>query len=382
MGLATGLVIMITCFTGAVLVYEKELQQAFNHSRYFTKPGGTMLSADILIEKFKTEYPGKKIASLKVFSDPARNAEISFVSNTNNEKRSSVAKGKEKRETRLVAFIDPYTGSVAEIYNHRESFFYFVMDLHRWMIGGEVGKLVVGVCTVVFIFILITEVILWWPKNKAILKQRLKIKTGAGFKRLNHDYHVVLGFYSSIFLIVLAFTGLAWSFEWFNNGIYAITNSSKERAQPLKSVAMPSNKYGAENAIWKVKESQQSSYYQLTFPKDSTEAYSVVVLPPEAPHESATDTYFIDQYSGKMLGAQTFASRNKGQRIRATFKPVHVASIYGHTSKAIGFLACLAGTFFPISGIIMWINRSWKKKKKADTAVRINRSVEVPDALV
>ncbi len=366
LGLATGLIIMITCFTGAVLVYEKDLQQLFNRNRYFTNNGGERLSADRLIAEFQKKHPGNKVSSLKIFSDPGRNAEISFSPLINKKQQSAAVKP--KREVKLVAFVDPYNGVIKEIYNHRESFFYFIMDLHRWMLGGDTGKLIVGICTVVFLFILITGLILWWPKNKAILKQRLKIKTGAGFKRLNHDYHVVLGFYSSIFLFILAFTGLAWSFEWFNDGIYSLTNSKKERASPLKSLVVRDQKAEVENALSVVRNEEVSPYYHISIPKDSLEAFSITILPPHSSHESATDNYFVDQYSGSLLGVQTFASRNKGQRIRASFKPIHVASIYGHTSKAIGFLACLAGTFFPLSGIIMWINRSRKKSlaKKRD----------------
>lgn len=367
LGLATGIIIMITCLTGAILVYEKELQQLFHHSRYFTNPAGERLPADAILDNFNAQFPGKKVSSLKIFSDPSRNVEVSFTEAKKKQNTSPVAKGKEKRETRLVAFVDPYTGLVKEVYNHRESFFYFVMDLHRWMLAGDTGKMIVGICTIVFLFILVTGVILWWPRNRAILKQRLKIKTDAGFKRLNHDYHVVFGFYSSIFLFVLAFTGLAWSFEWFNDGIFSLTNSSKERAKPLKSLMVSQGKTAAETAVLQVTGREQSPFYLLTLPKDSAEAYSVTVLPESAPHESATDTYFIDQYSGQILSVQTFASRNKGQKIRATFKPVHVASIYGQPSKLIGFLACLAGTFFPASGIIMWLNRTRKKgKKKAE----------------
>ena len=73
-------------------------------------------------------------------------------------------------------------------------------------------------------------------KTKNILKQRLKIKSAAGWKRLNHDLHIVLGFYTSIFLFVFAFTALAWSFEWFNKGIYKVTASSMKPPEPPTSV--------------------------------------------------------------------------------------------------------------------------------------------------
>lgn len=362
MGLVTGLVLTITCFTGAVLVYEKELQHLFHHSRYYTTVTGKRLSIEEQVQHVERARPNAKVLSVKTFSDPERNTEIAITPHKSQKKNAKSSQGKKKRELRLIAFVDPYTGDVKEIYNHRESFFYRMMDLHRWMLGGDVGKWIVGTCTLIFLFILITGIILWWPKNKAILKQRLKIKWGSGFKRMNHDYHVVVGFYSSLILLVLAFTGLAWSFEWFNNGIYTLTNSTRETPKPPKS-EMQQAVSTIDQAWVTVKNKVASPYYQIQLPGDSAAAYRISVLPQTAAHESATDQYFIDQYSGKLIGTQLFSEKNTGQRVRAAFKPVHTASIYGQWSKALGFLACLAGTFFPVSGTIMWINRIRKKKR-------------------
>ncbi len=380
LGIGTGLIIMITCLTGAILVYEKELMQLFHPDRYFVKAETTRLSTDSLINKLKLQEPKAGINSIKLYNNPGRTAEISITLGGEQKSKKAAAtrevKGQKKpaEGTRLVAFLNPYNGQVMEIYNHRKSFFYWVMDVHRWMLGGDIGKMVVGVATLLFLVIIITGIVLWWPRNKQILKQRLKIKSGAGFKRLNHDFHVVLGFYSSIFLFVLAFTGLAWSFEWFNKGIYTVTGSSMERAKPLKNANNDSlQRVGTEAAlsvvIGLVKDAH---YYNVALPKDPKDAYAVSLLSLEAAHESAGDTYFIDSYKGSLIGQQLFTDRNKGQRVRATFKPIHVASIYGNTSKIIGVVVCLLGTFFPASGIIMWWNRTRKKNKAARNATSIH----------
>lgn len=362
MGLAAGLVIMITCLSGAILVYEKELLQLFHHDRYFTTAGSVRLPVDSLKSIVEKNIKGANIASIKVYVDPTRNTEISFTQKNKN-KKTEISKEKKEKGERLLAFVNPYSGNIAEVYNHRESFFYWVMDVHRWMLGGDTGKLIVGICTLIFLFILITGIILWWPKNKAILKQRLKFKRNAGFKRINHDYHIVLGFYTSVFLFVFAFTGLAWSFEWFNKGIYTLTSSTMEKAKPIKSViADELTRPTIEFAFNSVASAITSPYYSIALPKDSLDAYAVTILPLESQHETATDTWFVDRYSGKIAGTQKFTERNKGQRVRATFKPVHMASIYGNTSKVIGVLVCLFGAFFPLSGIIMWINRTKKRR--------------------
>ncbi|ULQ55070.1 PepSY domain-containing protein [Flavihumibacter rivuli] len=117
------------------------------------------------------------------------------------------------------------------------------------------------------------------------------------------------------------------------------------------------------------------SYLTIAKPKDSVSAYQVTVLHIGAVHESATDQYFLDPYTGSLAGTLKWSERNTGQRVRATFKPVHVASIYGLPSKLFGLVVYLLGVSFPVTGVIFWWNRTRKKKLSSsvvgmdDTAV-------------
>jgi uncharacterized iron-regulated membrane protein len=225
----------------------------------------------------------------------------------------------------------------------------------------------VGVSTFIFLFILLTGIILWWPKTKKILKQRITVKWDAGWKRLNHDFHLVFGFYSAIFLFIFAFTGLAWSFEWFNEGIYKVTNSSmKPPAAPKSAYVANTNRITLDAALASAKTVYSNAdFYNITAPKDSLEVFNVSALPSNAVHESATNAVYIDQYSGKVAGQLAYAERSLGARVRSTFKPVHTGSIWGTPSKIIAFIVCLLGVTFPITGVIMWINRTNKSKKKS-----------------
>lgn len=200
---------------------------------------------------------------------------------------------------------------------------------------------------------------------QAHLNTRLKLKWDGGWKRLNHDLHIVLGFYSAIFLFIFAFTGLAWSFEWFNKGIYTVTNSPMNAAEPPKSTYVTeAKKIDLDKALAVAKTTYaQAAYYNISMPKDSTGIYSVSVLGTNPVHESATDAVYIDQYSGNVLGTLPFSERSLGARVRSSFKPVHTGSIWGTPSKIIAFITCLLGVTFPITGTIMWWNRTRKKKK-------------------
>lgn len=369
LSLAAGLVILVCCLTGALLVFEKDLQMALNKKRYYVEAGGAKLQADQLIQTVKTNFTNAKINGVKIYEDPARSAEVSITLPKKPEvkKRGQSA----ERQPGLTIFINPYTGQILEKYNYRETWFYQVFALHRWLLGGDksIGKYLVGISTFIFLFILLTGIILWWPRTKNILKQRLKIKWSAGWKRINHDMHLVFGFYSAIFLFIFAFTGLAWSFEWFNNGIYKVTNSPLKAPPPPESVYVADAKQISLDAALATakKIRNQVEFYSVSLPKDSAAAVVVTTLPKQPLHESATDALYLDQYSGKVIGQLDFKDRSLGTRVRSTFKPVHTGSIWGTPSKLIAFIVCLFGVTFPITGTIMWINRTRKKKSGRKT---------------
>lgn len=442
LSLVSGLIIAVVCLTGAVLVFEKELEQAWHPERYFVAaPAATTpaLPLERLTAAVKAYKADAKITGVKVYADPTRTVEFNLAGapggpggehkgegkgHTEGAQRGGEARmeagkapqgegqraeggrgeqgGKEgKGEGKggkggggeggrgPVVFVNPYTAAVTGELNYRETFFFTMMALHRGMVGGPIGKLVVGVCTVMFLFIIITGIVLWWPATRKAVKQRLQVKWSGGWKRLNHDLHIVLGFYSALFLFVFAFTGLAWSFEWFNKGIYAVTNSPMQRPEPPVSVVPGATAVAAaptpaapeaatapevqaptpgltpDAALARARTLVPASvYYSLQLPKDPTGSIRVATLRPNASYENATDETYLDQYSGQVLSQQTYEQRSLGQRVRGMFKPVHTGAIWGWPSKVISLIVCVLGFTFPITGTILWLNRLRKAKKK------------------
>jgi uncharacterized iron-regulated membrane protein len=390
LGIAAGLVIMITCFTGASLVFEKELQLFIYPERYTVAETETRFSLDQLAEVLRKEVPDAAISAVKIYSASERSVEFTYSqgksketkpiekknvsSESNTEKIKKVEAGKGRGNNQ--AFMNPYTGQLISLYSHRNSFFYAMFSLHRWLLAGDTGKLIVGISTSIFLFILLTGIILWWPKNKKKLKQRLKLKWNAGWKRINHDLHIVIGFYTAIFLFIFAFTGLAWSFQWFNNGIYWITGTENKRSEPPVSVYQKEvASISLDAAYASIKEKAGSAeYFSISVPKDSTASFAFTVMPLRPVHEKATDQYFLDQYSGALISASLYKDRNLGQRVRSTFYPFHVGSIGGLPGRIVAFISCLAGVAFPITGVILWINRLKKEKQKKNKSPKVSES--------
>ncbi|HMI01318.1 MAG TPA: PepSY-associated TM helix domain-containing protein [Pedobacter sp.] len=388
LALAAGLVIMLSCATGAIMVFEEELDHMVNHDRYYVEQKAERLPLDQLLNTAVHQLPKAKTASIKVFSDPGRSVEVALMVP---EKKEAGDRGKEKQggsdrkgeqgkkgekgpkgggKPGIFVYLDPYNGKVLDVYSKRESFFFQVEMLHRFLLGGQnsIGKLIIGLSTLSFLIITLTGIILWWPKNKNILMQRLKFKTGGSFKRLNHDLHIVTGFYTSIFLLVIIVTGLVMAFAWANKGIYSLTGSSMESPEPSVSVYQPGKKPVSAEAALKSPQLANVEFYNLRLPKDSSGIYTVNVLA-NGNSANRTDTYYIDQYSGSVIGQLKFTDKNLGQRIRSYVKPLHTGELFGLPGKVINFILVILTFTFPITGVIMWLNRIKNGKKKGRTAL-------------
>ena len=205
-----GLVITITCFTGALLVFENEITEVCSDGAASVEVAGEPLSVDILVERVEAANPDSaKVKSVVIPEDPTE----AWIVNLSQPKRAAV-------------YVNQYTGEVTGK-KERLPFFDTIFRLHRWLMdsnpgNGAVfwGKVVVGTSTLVFVLILVTGLVIWWPRNRKMLKNRLCIVLRKGSNRFWYDLHVAGGFYALLFLLVMALTGLTWSFEWYRNSFY------------------------------------------------------------------------------------------------------------------------------------------------------------------
>ena len=148
-----GIIIAIVCLTGAILVFETEIQELCYPSRYFVKEAkGEPLSPAVLMEVARGQLPDSvKINGIRVTSDPRRTYQL-------------ILPGK-----KAACFINPYTGKVTGIDNGN-GFFMKMMRLHRWLLDeykrdGSFawGKAIVGYSTLVLVLIIMSGLAIWYP---------------------------------------------------------------------------------------------------------------------------------------------------------------------------------------------------------------------------
>ena len=359
LGIGSGVILFLVCASGTLLTYETEIQEFFEPEKYFLQfqENKTVLKLDSLIVKCEGEL-NSKINSLIIRSDPER----TYLINLKDQNASKRDRGKSYH-------INPYTGEVIseQGVGKVSRFIHGLEEFHRYLLMGKVGKIIVGISTIIFIILLFSGLYLWWPKNKKQLKNALRIKKGTGWKRFNYDLHNVLGFYTLFILFIMAVTGLNWSFEWYRKAMSEILDDDVFKVRfegPIKLETTDNKKSGITyQEMFKTLESkfQYSGDYRISFPRDSVS--SVLFRKKETGFLKfdAPDKAHINPHSGDIIKIERLSDLSFGEQINAVMRPLHIGSVLGGFSKILYFISCLIATSLPVTGIIIWINKLKKK---------------------
>src|SRR5687768_15649303 len=186
LGLATGLVVFIIGITGAIYCFAPELQNLQPY-RHVAAENKSFLPPSQIKKIAEEKLPGKTLQ--RIYYDAKDKAVMTLFS--------------KKDDYTYSVFINPYNGEVLKVRNNNRDFLSVVLQIHRTL-KIPFGHEIIRWSTVIFILMLVTGIILWWPKRRRTAKQGFVIMWRASPKRLNYDLHKVLGFYVSWIVIFTA----------------------------------------------------------------------------------------------------------------------------------------------------------------------------------
>ena len=410
LGLASGIIVVIVSITGCIYVFENEIKDFIEDWRFVEPQEKAFLLPSQLVTIADKAMKGKHATSV-TFGEKDDAAIIGYfiqkkeekgkdgkgeskerkqnLAKNDSEKAKSLEKGKGKgkdkeekpRKRRSGIFtsiyMNPYTGEILHTKSVSRTdspdFFRWILNGHRalWL-PYDIGRPIVGVAVIIFVILLISGIVLWWPTKwiKSIINKSFKIKTDASFKRVNYDLHNVLGFYSCIFLFFIAVTGLVWSFGWWSKSLYWVTSGGKplveNRESPksdtthIKTFELTTVDRVLQNIS---KENPQAAGIMLSIPEKPADAIGAFVYKQKNTYYNM-DRYSFDQQTLKEISIKTpfsgkYIEANIPDKIRRMNYDIHVGAVLGLTGKFIAFFASLISASLPITGFLIW----WGKQK-------------------
>jgi uncharacterized iron-regulated membrane protein len=366
LGLTSGIIVFVISITGCILAFEQEIKAVTQPYMFYEKQdGGKVLPPSALAAIAEKELPGKK-ANGMLYDVPGRNAQVGFYN--------------ADPEYYYVVYLNPFTGKVAKIWDEDGDFFHLVLHGHYYLwLPETIGQPVVASATLIFFIMMISGMVLWWPKNKAAAKQRFSIKWNAAWRRKNYDLHNVLGFYALSIGIILSLTGLVWGFQWFSQGLYTATGGegSDVYYNPTSYTTVVSTVSKPMQAVDRAWYSLQKEYPQyaslnISFPHVKSESIYSYVNFKEGTYYKVDYNYF-DQHTLKKIKANgpytgKYSEANFAQKLRRMNYDIHTGAILGLSGKILVFFASLICASLPVTGFIIW----WGRKKKAPKVSRKN----------
>lgn len=361
-----GILITLICFSGAALVFEKEVMELCRRDLYFVKKvEAAPLPMEQLMAKVAATLPDSiSVTGVNVLSDPERAYQVTL-----------------SKPRRASMYVDQYTGEVTGKYE-RAPFFNFMFRMHRWLLdsmkqdGGIFwGKMIVGTSTLMFVFVLISGVVVWWPRTRKALKNSLKIVANKGWRRFWYDLHVAGGMYTLIFLLAMALTGLTWSFQWYRTGFYktfgvevqpsmghgnAAANATAKGGKPEGREGRGAHRrspYAHWEQVYEQLAQANPGYKQI-----SVSDGSASVAFNRFGNQRATDRYKFNPRNGEITETTLYKDLENSGKIRGWIYSVHVGSWGGMLTRILTFIAALIGASLPLTGYYLWIRKKIKRK--------------------
>ncbi|MEP5341664.1 MAG: PepSY-associated TM helix domain-containing protein [Algibacter sp.] len=358
LGLATGIVVFIVAITGCCWSFRTEIESLYDDYKKVTPQDKAILTPTEVKHIAENIFPNNTIhGSLFKKADDA--IEVIFYD--------------PEPEFYQSVFLNPYSGEIIQIDNHFSGFFAFILKGHiRLWLPKVVGEQLVGASILIFILIIISGFILWIPKKRKNLKQRLKFdwKSTTRWKRKNFDLHTVIGFYICSLALVLAFTGSIMSYNWLKYVVYVSTGGDKVTAfiipENESKIANNEDILPIDKLIIKLqKESPNAESFELHYPKsDSSSVYIEVSNSKDLFYDS--DFRFFDQNTLEeieTLGVYgKYSDAKVPEKILRMNYDIHIGAIGGIVGKIIAFLISLLTASLPITGTLLWYGRHYKKK--------------------
>lgn len=357
-----GLILSIICLTGAILVFEKEITEKANSHLYKVEYKEGMIPMT----------PSQLVAHINQQMGNGNTLEISSLQIAGQPDKAWTAKI--KNDSKKTLSINPYTGEING-WIEGSAFFQNVRKLHRWLLdpplqkgAKSVGKVIVGVSTLLMGIILISGIVIWIPRNRKALKNRLQIACTKGWRRFWYDTHVSLGFYAAIFLLIMVLTGLTWSFQWYRTGFYALFGASTE--QPKRVDVQYGDKEGKKKehkecinyVVWdKVVAELQNQY--SGFDKIVINEKEVQIT---QSGERRQDTAFFNSRTGEIKDIKVHKTDDvpAWANMKKFIYSLHTGLWGGMVTRIIYFIAAFVGGVLPLTGYYLWIKRTFRKKKQ------------------
>ncbi|MEO0512567.1 MAG: PepSY domain-containing protein [Planctomycetota bacterium] len=354
-GLFVAPVMLIASITGGVLVFEDDLKHAFDSAWHGSFQTDAIPVEDIplnrLAEAARMAKGGTKpLSDVYVFSEPGRNVIFVF------------RDGPFDRRTITRVAVSPTRESVVEVRRGEsavETFFRVVTTVHESMFLGTPGRIIVELVTGWGVVLLVTGIVLWWPKAWRVLGGVWTLRTSGPRYRVWRDWHTVPSAYLAIPAVLVLVSGMFLSFgtgQIWTLGTFAAGGIPEVLFSPPTIEPPQSDRLDLDAALdAAIEQRPDARIYDLGMPYSKTDSLRVVAGSVAEP--IGTAYVYVHPETGDVLATTGQAELPLHGQPLALAYGIHVGGIGGLATRILAVLVCLGLIAATCTGLVMWLVR-------------------------
>lgn len=334
-GLSAGLVLVLMALTGASMMFRPQLDPVINGKLLRVAPAAGRVTLDTIAERARAVHPAGVPDFVRYYGAPDSPALLRY---TNKD----------------TLFFDPHTGRLLGEQNRYRGFFGTLENLHRfrWL---SWGSLLTGSAALVFVFIILSGLILWMPPAWTALRGALTLKPRLTGRSRLLNLHRTFGVYAALVVLLSALTGLPQAFAWYRQGIYHITGSPlpEAPAAPATSAApvLPMETF-ARRAAELVPGATETLVH---FPAGGL--VEIYLIAADAPHPNARTLLWLDAATGAVRRFTPYAESSLGHKLYFWTISLHLGQVGGIFGQLLMFSGALCVPLLAVTGMLSYRRR-------------------------
>jgi uncharacterized iron-regulated membrane protein len=355
-------VLLIASVTGGLYVFREELERVIYPRLMFVEPQPQTVTYKEQLAKAIAALPeGATVHGISISDDPTRATDI--IAEIGPERYVSV-------------YVNQHTGAVSGQLEYDRSLFGVILNIHRTLLAGTTGRVIVELATSWGIILIVTGVYLWWPrrggKALGVWLPRLRGKSYVIWR----DWHTVPGFYFSLLAFLVMGTGLFFTllFARGYQGVAQITSSyPASYLNPPKSLKKEgATRLGPDEIIAIARREQSENEMYIDFPHTAEDSFTIYAGSYDSP--STLTFLYLDQYSGAVHDSIRWRDISVAAKVQVSAYSIHVGSIYGLPTKILAVLVCLLIVAMSVTGAAMW----WVRRPSGKTGFPVKPAGGTP----
>lgn len=359
-GLTLAPVLAVVGITGAILVFQPEVEDAVNARYTRVAPAGSPLALAELVAAVKRTASGATVDAIDL---PARADRAAVIT----------ASG----PAPAAWLVDPYTGRVTGRADHLWTMRPVAL-LHRRLLAGETGATVVTLAAVGLLFLSITGLILWWPGRI------FRFSRSATGWRLAFNVHNALGAWAWGGFLLLGATGVIIHWDKPAAAAIARVTGTPPRPRPRRGAAgcAPDAMPGPDALLASARRAEPGARVTRLALGDADGSPARAILRYPEDHTPAGRTQvLLDACTGGILSA--ISSRTAGLDYRIVNlwnRQVHTGDLFGWPTRILAAVLALTLPLVSATGPLLWWLRR-RQRTMNESAVRPGRRASVAAAI-